>query len=265
MQPVLLQFGPVTFYSFGVFAALAFGVGVYVTVRLAIRDKLSLGHLFDYGLYTAIAALVGARLWYLLFRPDELDSFWQLFTVGGGGLALPGGVAAGAAAFILAVRHTGQPVRPWLDAAAAGTVAGLAIGKLGSFLNGDGFGAASGLPWAVEFTDNLAPGSVAGEPLHPVQLYAAVLYAALAFGLWKFHGRAHVGRDWRPGSVFWAGLAGVAAIQLVLEPFHGALDALTFAGSDTARVIYPLAAVVVIGSGFMVYRSRGDAPGGRSA
>lgn len=259
MQPVLLQLGPVTFYSFGVFAALAFAVGIFVTIRLARQDKLSLQHLFDYGLYTAIAALIGARLWYLLFRPDELDSFWQLFTVGGGGLALPGGVLAGAAALIVALRRTGEPIRPWLDVAAIGTAAGLAVGKLGSLLNGDGFGAASALPWAIEFTDSLAPGSIVGEAVHPVQLYAVLLYAALAFGLWKFHERIKTHRGWQPGSVCWAGLLGLAGIQLLLEPFHSSFDALTFAGDDTARVVYPLAALVAAGSAAMLYRSRGRA------
>lgn len=259
MQPVLLQLGPVTFYSFGVFAALAFAVGLYVTVQLARRDKLPLKHVFDYGLYVAIASLIGARLWYLLFRPDELDSFWGLFTVGGGGLALPGGAAAGAAVLIVALRRTGEPARPWLDVAAVGTAAGLAVGKLGSLLNGDGFGAASSLPWAVEFTDSLAPGSVAGEALHPVQLYGFILFAALAFGLWKLLERVRARRDWQPGSVFWAGLLGVSVIQLALEPFHSALDALTFAGDDTARVIYPVAAAVAAGSAIMLYRLRSPA------
>lgn len=260
MQPVLLQLGPVTFYSFGVFAAVAFGVGVYVTVRLAARDGLPRRHLFDYGLYTAIAALVGARLWYLVFRPDELDSFWQLFTVGGGGLALPGGILVGAAALAFALRRTGQPIWPWFDVAAVGVAAGLAVGKLGSFLNGDDFGAVSTLPWAVEFTDSLAPGSVVGEAVHPTQLYAAILYAILAFGLWRFHERIQSNHHQQSGSVFWAGLLGVAVIQLVLEPFHAALDALTFAGDDTARVIYPLAGLVAAGSAVMLYRLRRRTP-----
>jgi prolipoprotein diacylglyceryl transferase len=259
MQPVLLQLGPVTFYSFGVFAALAFAAGIYVTVRLAHRDNLSLQHLFDYGMYTAIAALIGARLWYLVFRPDDAKSFWELFTVGGGGLALPGGIVAGSLALAFVVRRTKGPVLAWLDIATIGTVVGLAVAKVGSLLNGDGFGAASSLPWAIEFTDKLAPGSVAGESVHPVQLYGVILYAALAFGLWKFHERIRLQKEWRPGSVFWAGLLGVAVIQLALEPFHSALDALSFAGDQTARVIYPLAVLVAVCSAVMLYRSRGPA------
>lgn len=259
MQPVLLQLGPVTFYSFGVFAAVAFAVGGYAILQLARQDKLPLRHLADYGLYTAVAALIGARLWYVLFRPDEIDSFWQLFTVGGGGLALPGGLLVGAIVLVLAIRRNGEPVWPWLDIAAIGTAAGLAVGKLGSLLNGDGFGIASSLPWAVTFTDSQAPASIAGEALHPLQLYAVILYAALAFGLWKFHERARVGqtgRQWSAGSVFWAGLLGASVIQLVLEPLHSSLDALTFVGDDTARVIFPTALTLIAVSAVVLYRLR---------
>lgn len=256
MQPVLLQLGPVTFYSFGVFVALAFGAGAYVVWQLARRDGLPLRHLLDYCLYTAVAVLIGARLWYVLFRPDEINSFWELFTVGGGGLALPGGLLAGAAVLVLAVRRNREPVWPWLDAAAVGTAVGLAVGKVGSLLNGDGFGTVSSLPWAIKFTDSQAPASIVGQALHPLQLYALVLYAALAFGLWKLHGRVRSGRDWPAGAVFWAGILGVAAIQAFLEIWHSPLDALTFGGAGGVRVIFPTALILIVLSAAMLYRLR---------
>ncbi len=258
MQPVLLQLGPLTFYSFGIFAAVAFAVGGYVTLQLARREKLSLQHFVDYCLYVAVAVLVGARLWYVLFRPDEIHSFWQLFTVGGGGLALPGGLLAGTIVLVLALRHNREPVWRWLDVAAIGTAAGLAVGKLGSLLNGDGFGTPSGLPWAVKFTDPLAPATVVGQPLHPLQIYAAILYAGLAFGLWRLHQRLAAADDPRhpAGTTFWAGLLGVSVIQLALEPWHSALDALTFGDPGGLRVIVPTAIVLILLSLAMLYRPR---------
>ncbi len=256
MQPVLLQLGPVTLYSFGVFAALAFLAGVYVTWQLAKRENLPLKHLLDYCLYVAVAVLIGARLWYVLFRPDEIDSFWQLFTVGGGGLALPGGLLAGAVVFGLAVRRNREPLWPWLDAAAVGTAVGLAVGKVGSLLNGDGFGTVSSLPWAIKFTDPQAPASIVGQALHPLQLYALVLYAALAFGLWKLWERVRSGRDWPAGTVCWAGVLGVSVIQMFLEIWHSPLDALTFGGQSGLRVIFPTTLILIVLSAAMLYRRR---------
>jgi phosphatidylglycerol---prolipoprotein diacylglyceryl transferase len=251
MRPVLLQLGPITLYSFGVFIALAFAAGGYLTLYLAKRERLTTNHFIDYFLYAALAGLIGARLWYVLFRPSEIDSFWQLFTLGGGGLALPGGLLLAITVLVLSMRRHRDPVWRWLDITAIGTLAGLTIGKIGSFLNGDSFGTATSLPWSTTFTDRLAPASIVGEPLHPLQLYAAILYAAAGLLLWYLHRR-----HGRSGLVFWAGLGLVAASQLVLEPLHAATDALIVGGGLTGlRVIIPTA-LVLMGLSIYVLLSR---------
>lgn len=251
MQPVLFELGPVTVYSYGVFAAIAFAVGAYIVYLLAARDKLSRAHLLDYYLYVALAALIGARVWYVAFRPDEVTSFLNFFTVGGGGLAWPGGVLLASVVLVWALRRNHDPVWKWLDIVAIGTLAGLAVGKFGSFLNGDGFGTASGLPWAIEFKDQFAPGSIVGAPLHPVQLYASILFALTACGLWRLH---YDEKSRNPGSIFWMGLGALALISLVLEPFHSALDALTFPHGP--RVIIPTALILVAASTFVWIQTR---------
>lgn len=248
MQPVLFELGPLTVYSYGVFAALAFAAGIFVTYRLAQADKLATTHFLDYCIYVAIAGLVGARLWYLAFRPDEVTSFLNFFTLGGGGLAWPGGILLGSAVFVWALRRKGDPVWKWLDVVTIGAITGLAVGKFGSFLNGDGFGTASGLPWAVEYVDQFAPGAVMGEPVHPVQLYAAILLGATAYGLW----RLHWDRIKQPGHVFWLGLGAVSLIALILEPLHASLDALTF--ENGWRVVIPTAVVLIALSSIMWIR-----------
>ena len=252
MQPVLFEFGPLTVYSYGVFAALGFAAGAYVTYRSAQHANLSTKNFVDLCLYTAVGALVGARLWYVVFRPDEVDSFWQLFTLGGGGLAWPGGVFLGTAAFIFALNRNREPIWPWLDVAAIGALVGLAVGKVGSFLNGDGFGSASGLPWAVEYTNEFSPGSVMTEPVHPVQLYAAVMLALAAFGLWWWRERAK--EKPQTGMVFWAAIAAMAGISLALEPIHATVAALAFEGGF--RAIVPTALALIALAGFAFYRLR---------
>jgi phosphatidylglycerol---prolipoprotein diacylglyceryl transferase len=248
MQPVLLELGPVTVYSYGVFAALAFAVGIYIVRWLSAVDGLSRKHFLDYCIYVAIAGLVGARLWYVAFRPDEVTSFLNFFTLGGGGLAWPGGVLLAGIVLVLALRRNKEPVWKWLDIVAIGTVAGLAVGKIGSFLNGDGFGIGSDLPWAIEYADQFAPGAVVGAPVHPIQLYAAVLFAALAYILLRLHRN----RIKEPGHVFWLGLGGISFISLILEPLHASIDALTF--QNGWRVIIPTALILIAVSSIMWIR-----------
>lgn len=248
MQPVLLEFGPLTVYSYGVFAALAFAAGIFVTYQLAKAGGLSTKHYLDYCIYVAIAGLVGARIWYLAFRPDEADSFLNFFTLGGGGLAWPGGVLLGVTVFVWALRRKGDPVWKWLDVATIGTVVGLAVGKIGSYLNGDGFGTSSGLPWAVEYGDPFAPGAVMGGTVHPIQLYAALLLTLAAYGLWRVHRE----KNQAPGYVFWLGLGAIALIALILEPWHASLDALTL--QNGWRVVVPTAIILVATSVLMLGR-----------
>jgi len=258
VQPILFQLGPLTLYSFGVFVAVAFAAGTFVTYRLAKQRGLSAHLLFDYFLYAALAGLVGARLWHLAFRPSELSSILETFSLWGGGLALQGGLLAAGLTLWLVMRRQRQPVWQWFDVMMVGLIVGLAIGKFGSFLNGDFFGRSSSLPWAVQFNDPQAPAYVMGVKIHPLQLYAAGLYAATAAFLVRvltkgaparlrqlFHGH---------GRIFLAGLFLISLIQLLLEFLHAPIDSLYIA--ETVRVVSWSAAAVMLVSGVLLYRQR---------
>lgn len=250
MQPVLVDLGPLTLYSYGVFIALGFATAGLIGYRLVKRAGLSPSLFIDYFLYAAVAGLLGARLWHLLFRPQEVDSLWQVFSLWGGGLALHGGLLLALTVLVVVMRRQGQPVWRWLDLLAIGGLAGLAVGKLGSFLNGDSFGRSSDLPWAVQFNDPLAPASIMGAPIHPLQLYAAVLYAAIAAGLYYLYRRR--GQSVRggrripsaPGFVFWTGLLSLSLAQFLLEFLHAPIDSLYW--GDSIKVVSWLAAGLAV-------------------
>jgi phosphatidylglycerol:prolipoprotein diacylglycerol transferase len=254
MQPVLIELGPISLYSFGVFIALAFVGGGYVTYRLAKRAGLDTSGFIDYFLYTAVAGLVGARLWHLLFRPFEVSSVWQVFSLWGGGLAVHGGLLFGFLALWLALRRAQQPVLRWLDVTTVGVAAGLAIGKLGSFLNGDSFGVRTDLPVGVTFNNPLAPANVMGGAIHPVQLYAAVLYGVIAFLLWRRWRKRQASPERRDGGIFWLGLLLLFASQFVLEFLHASIDAM-YVGD--LRVVTIVTVIGMVTSGVMVWKQSG--------
>ena len=119
-------------------------------------------------------------------------------------------------------RRRGLPLLPLADVIAPGLLVGLALGRVGCFLNGCYYGGACDLPWAVRFPPEsppwldqaargLLPAAAAGQPppwslpVHPAQLYAAIdaaLLAALAI--------AYTPLARRPGEVF--------ALVLTLHP-----------------------------------------------
>lgn len=254
MQPILFHLGPLAFYSFGVFITLAFLAGGLVTYRLARASGLVTAAFIDYFLYVAVAGLLGARLWHLLFRPFEVHSVWQVFSLWGGGLSLQGGVVAAGLVLWLALRRSGQPVLRWFDVVAVGLAVGLAIGKVGSFLNGDSFGRLTKLPWGVKFTDPLAPGTIMGVPLHPIQLYAAFLYAVVAVILWRSLRKERIAEPPRSGGVVLRAVLLISAVQFALEFLHAPIDAMYIGTS--IRVVSLTAALAIGTSGILLYRRR---------
>ena len=185
MHPVLFEYGRFTIYTYGLFIAFAFMAGVWLAGREAERRGLDPRVVQDLGFLVLIAAIVGARLFFVLVEwrhfvenPGEILKIWK------GGLVFYGGFTAATLAAVLYVRAKGMP--PWQvsDVAAPSLALGQAIGRIGCFFAGCCFGAQCDLPWAVTFRDprGLAP---LGIPLHPTQLYAAAAnFAIFALLYW---------------------------------------------------------------------------------
>jgi phosphatidylglycerol:prolipoprotein diacylglycerol transferase len=181
VKPILYNLGSLPIRSYGVAMALAFVVGILIARRRAKALGYDPDIIIDLAFFVIIASIVGARAAYVLvhwelFRLDPI----QMFRIWDGGLAQYGGVTLGAVTGLLFFRHRG--IAPWrgADIAAPSLAVGIAIGRIGCFLNGCCHGKACDLPWAVTFP----PGSHAqyvfpGQPVHPTQLYASI--AALVF------------------------------------------------------------------------------------
>ncbi len=182
MFPILFKIGPIKIFTYGFFLALGFSSAVYLAGREARRTGLPMATFYDLCFYSILAALVGSRLLYVILEwPYFVAHPLQVLALWRGGLIFHGGlVAALAVAWFYISRH-GLPWRTTLDALALGMPLGQCLGRLGCFSAGCCYGRPSNLPWAVTFT---APESLCPirEPLHPTQLYEALLLLGV-FGL----------------------------------------------------------------------------------
>jgi len=154
MYPELFEipFIHLTVKSYGLMMVIGFLAAVTV-IRYLSRDfTRDPQHITNAALYSLIAGVVGARLFYVFhhlssFRYDPLGVFkiWQ------GGLELLGGVIlAVLVIFFFLVRHK-LPIRRYLDALAVGLMLALVFGRVGCFLNGCCYGKPTDLPWGVRF------------------------------------------------------------------------------------------------------------------
>jgi len=175
MYPILLDFGPVKIFTYGFFLALAFLSAIYLSAREAGRLGLPVARFYDLCFYIVLAAVVGSRLLYVLLDLKHfLANPLKIFALWEGGLIFHGGVALGLIVAFYYMKVHALPWRTSLDALAVGMPVGQFFGRLGCFMAGCCYGSPSNLPWAVTFTspESLCP---VKEPLHPSQLYEALL------------------------------------------------------------------------------------------
>jgi phosphatidylglycerol---prolipoprotein diacylglyceryl transferase len=174
--------------SYGAAAALGVLLGLALAQRTAHVVHVDAAKIWNLCILSLVAALAAGRLLLIFANLDALRRHpaWLL------GLAMVHhplvavvGALAGAACAIWYARRTRLPILPTADALAPPLALGLAFEQLGAFASGSGYGVAAGpgLRWAVTYANPLAAiwsGTPLGIPLHPVQMYAALAFLALA-------------------------------------------------------------------------------------
>lgn len=140
----------------------------------------------DAGMSGIFGGLASAKILWVIEHFGE-EPFTSLL-LSRGGMSWFGGFAGGLLAGMAVLRLRGLPVVPVLAAARPALAIGHAIGRVGCFLVGDDYGRPSSLPWAVAFPEGLPPTIV---PVHPTQLYEAIVLIPIAFILirWRRDGR----------------------------------------------------------------------------
>ena len=136
-----LLFGrPIYFY--GVLIGLGFLLAILFCARRAKRFGLKEDDIYDVAIWLIPCSILGARLYYVLFRLDYyLQHPEELFAIHNGGLAIYGGVIAGVITVILVCRKKKIPVGAMLDNLCYGLLIGQIIGRWGNFMNREAFGA----------------------------------------------------------------------------------------------------------------------------
>jgi phosphatidylglycerol:prolipoprotein diacylglycerol transferase len=127
-------------YSYGVMLGLSLVVGWYLTLTLAERDGLPKETMANCYVVTAIAAILGSRILYVVTNPDEFKQASDFFALRRGGLVAYGGFLGGyLGSWIFLQRHKIR-LMPWADVAVPSLASGLLITRIGCYLFGCDFG-----------------------------------------------------------------------------------------------------------------------------
>ena len=126
---------------YGIIIGIGILTGILIAALEARRTKQNPEDYYDLAIYAVIFAIIGARIYYVIFSWDMYkDNLLSIFNIREGGLAIYGGViAAVITVFVFAhVKHLSAPLL--LDTAGLGLVAGQMIGRWGNFFNREAFG-----------------------------------------------------------------------------------------------------------------------------
>jgi phosphatidylglycerol---prolipoprotein diacylglyceryl transferase len=188
MRPILfeLPFVGLPVYAYGTMLYLSFAAGWILSLRLAERDGIPRRLTKVCFIVTALAALAGARLLFVLTNFQSFRGLADIVDVTSGGLVAYGGFLGGLAGAMLWCRCAGVSFLVWADSAVPSLCAGLALTRVGCLLAGCDFGAPWESAWAVRFPkgspafeQHVAEGLIAGDalsslPLHPTQIYESM-------------------------------------------------------------------------------------------
>jgi phosphatidylglycerol:prolipoprotein diacylglycerol transferase len=141
-----------TVKSYGLMMVIGFLTAVTIIRILSRRFTPDPQYITNAALYSLIAGVVGARVFFVIHYFDQFrDDPLSVFAIWNGGLELLGGVLLAIAVIGFYIWYHKLPMRHYLDVLAIGLVAALVFGRIGCFLNGCCYGRPTDLPWGVRF------------------------------------------------------------------------------------------------------------------
>ena len=201
---------PIRWYALAYLAGIF--VGYWYLTKLIDQpgSPMARRHADDMIFYAMLGIILGGRIGYVLFY--NLESYIRdpaaVFRLWDGGMSLHGGVLGVLVAIWYVTRKEKLSFLRFCDYVACVVPFGLFFGRLANFVNGELWGRATTVPWAIIF-----PESGTMDPRHPSQLCEAglegiVLMAVLAWFFWRTDAR------YKPGFLF-----GMAAILYGVSRF----------------------------------------------
>jgi phosphatidylglycerol:prolipoprotein diacylglycerol transferase len=183
MRPILFQIGELAIPSFWAMAFLGFFAGLLVIRQQIVERGHDVRWAYDLVLWAYVGGWFGARVFIIPAGWDYFVDDPIAFLLSSSGWVWYGGVIGGAVAVLWWARSVGLPLLVAGDITAPALALGLAIGRIGCQLAGDGdYGVATDLPWGMSYPHGVVPTS---ERVHPTPLYEMALYGAIFVVLWR--------------------------------------------------------------------------------
>lgn len=268
------EVGPIAIYSYGVMLGLSLIVGWYLTLGLAEKDGLPKEKMANNYVFTAIAAVLGSRILYILTNLNEFDTFASWFELRRGGLVAYGGFIGGFLGSLVYLKRNGLPLLPWADVAVPSLASGLMITRVGCYLFGCDFGRplsetapawlktlgtfphweegtldqGAGSPAWIHHvkTRGLSHDALASLPVHPTQIYESLI----GLGLLIFLLRMRKHQKFR-GQIFFLFTFAYGVCRYLVEMLRDDAERGSIPPSLPEHILIPLG-LVVLAAGYII-------------
>lgn len=231
---------PVAFNVFGIavrWYGILLSAGILTGILLAYYEAKKLGHdpeyIIDLALWCVPAAVIGARLYYVVFEWSYYQgNIMKMLNIREGGLAIHGALIAAVLTGYIFTRVRNISFWETADIVAPSIIIGQAIGRWGNFVNAEAHGGPTDLPWGI---------MVDGVKVHPTFLYESLWNVGVFIILLIFRRKKKVdgevfllygmlysvGRFWieglRTDSLMFMGMRTAQLISVVIIAAFGAL------------------------------------------
>lgn len=144
-------------------------VGMILAVVLSANELKRIGEdpdiIYDIALWILPAAIIGARLYYVVFEFDRFNSLWEVINLRDGGLAIHGGIIAAVLVGFIYCKVKKINFIKLTDIVFIFLPLAQAIGRWGNFVNNEAHGGPTDLPWGLV---------IDGQTYHPTFLYESI-------------------------------------------------------------------------------------------
>ena len=244
---------------YGIIIGIGILAGIFIAAWEARRTGQKPDDYYDLAIYAVIFAIIGARIYYVIFSWDMYkDDLLSVFNIRQGGLAIYGGVIAAVLTVIVFAKIKRLSAPLLMDTAGLGLVAGQMIGRWGNFFNREAFGEYTDWILAMRLPVDAVRGSditdlmrehmetvegVSYIQVHPTFLYESLwcLFILILMLLYRRHKRFH-------GEVFLLYLAGYGFGRFFIERLRTDQLLLPGIGFPASQLLAGVLVVVSIGT-----------------
>lgn len=249
MHQYLFYIGGFPIRAYGLVISLSIILATGVAYFLAKADRRGYEqYVVDLGIYCGAAGLLGARLWDVFFFDWEYYSghLTEILNVWQGGMAIQGGIFLGVLTGVwYAHKHELDTIH-FLDVIAPALILGQALGRCANLLNGDAFGAPTGMPYGIVYpSTTLAHHTYGDQPLWPAEVWEGQLDMVIFAILLLYRSFPHV-----KGQAFALYIMLYSTARFFLEYLRGDYTALVLglfhSAQMTSVVAFTLAALAYL-------------------